>query len=337
MNFKKIFNKDFLNKEFFKKYQRYCYAVVAGIALVLLLIFGTTTNKEPEKKAEGFSTDQEFEIDEYSEVNDLLAAYYEAYATSDIEALKEIATPISENEASYIGVFNQFTDEITNVKVYTMHGPEEDSFFVSACYEIKFVDVETLSPSLDFFYIQKDEEGKYFINNLYSTYNYSHQDEPLDTEVCNAIQQYAAMDCVKNLKAEVQTKYNEAIANDESLSNLIQITLRNEIHLWAESITTAEEEETEDTQQTEVTEQTSEVETQKPEENSEPEAPKEVKVKVTIKKVNVRKSASENGDKLGKAYKDNTYKKLGTEGDWTKIDYDGKTGYIASKYLEEVQ
>ena len=49
---------------------------------------------------------------------------------------------------------------------------------------------------------------------------------------------------------------------------------------------------------------------------------------------NVRSSASTEGDVLGIYYEGSEVTVLGTEGDWTKVNYNGQTGYIFSTLLD---
>ena len=58
--------------------------------------------------------------------------------------------------------------------------------------------------------------------------------------------------------------------------------------------------------------------------------------KVTIKDtVNVRKSASETGDKLGVAYQGEHYELIMKQADgWTKIKFNGQTGFVKSEYIQ---
>lgn len=58
--------------------------------------------------------------------------------------------------------------------------------------------------------------------------------------------------------------------------------------------------------------------------------------KVTIRTtVNIRKSASETGEKLGVAYMGEQYKLLMKQADgWCKIDYNGKTAYVKTEYVK---
>lgn len=58
--------------------------------------------------------------------------------------------------------------------------------------------------------------------------------------------------------------------------------------------------------------------------------------KVTVKEtVNVRKSASTSGDKLGVAYQGETYELIMEQADgWCKIKFNGQTGYVKTEFVE---
>ena len=92
-------------------------------------------------------------------------------------------------------------------------------------------------------------------------------------------------------------------------------------------------------------EETSEDETEKTvEEASEEEAPAEdpssvqTQGKITIKEtVNVRKSASENGERIGTAYQNENYDLIMEQADgWTKILFNGVVGYVKSEFVEKL-
>ena len=77
--------------------------------------------------------------------------------------------------------------------------------------------------------------------------------------------------------------------------------------------------------------------------SQEPESQEPVieRVKVRMNNVNVRKKATTSSDSLGKADKGDIFEvKEKVQGDdgyiWVKIDFNGKTGYIRSDFLNEV-
>ena len=154
------------------------------------------------------------------------------------------------------------------------------------------------------------------------------------------------------LQKEVQTSYNEAVKSDEKLANMVGGTLRNAMEKWRETIVSNTETQTTETesqtQETQTTETKKQEETQKTEETQTTESTekKEDTPKSDSKKstgtvktkdiCNVRKSPSTDGELLGKVDIGVELKKLGTEGDWTKVKFQGETGYVKSEFVKEV-
>ncbi len=52
--------------------------------------------------------------------------------------------------------------------------------------------------------------------------------------------------------------------------------------------------------------------------------------------VSIRKGPSTDAEKVGSAYKGDKFDMLGTEGDWTKIKYNGQTAYIKSEFVSKL-
>ena len=65
------------------------------------------------------ATEEAYQVDANENINALITQYYTAYAAGDVTTLSSIATPISANEQSYIGLFSQYVDEYQNIKCYT--------------------------------------------------------------------------------------------------------------------------------------------------------------------------------------------------------------------------
>ena len=124
-------NKETGNKEtnkiltFIKQNVRYITAGVLFLAMVLILV-KVGSPKQPQNGQNVAATEvaseasddakQEFEVDAHEDVNTLINQYYTAYAAGDTDTLSTIATPLSENEKSYISVFSQYVDAYQNIK-----------------------------------------------------------------------------------------------------------------------------------------------------------------------------------------------------------------------------
>lgn len=346
MDFSKV--KDFFKKETFQKMIDFCkknirYITAGVLFVVLVIVLAQCTNQKNHKDTQNVieteqtestaQTTQDYEVDANPAINELINNYYNAYANGDIATLSTLATPISENEQSYIGVFSQYVEGYQNISCYTKKGADDTSYLVSVYMEMKFVGVDTLAPGLDFFYVRTNPDGSLYIDNLYSQYNYANQENALDANIQSLITQFEQEDDVVALQQDVQAKYESALAADPNLSTMISTTLKDAIASWVTSITTpAEETPQEETQATETPqEETPAEETPQEETPAEPEVTTETVY--TTSKVNVRSAADENSDKLGTAEGGTSFTRTGTEGDWSVIDYNGTTGYIKSEFL----
>lgn len=354
--------------DFFVKYRRYICAAVLFVVIVIVLVKCTGSqepSKETQTKTEAVTETTQYqeigklEKDADTELVTLMENYYAAYASGDTESLESIAQPLSENEKSYITTFSEYYEDYQNIVCYSTKGATDDSYLVSVCYDLKFKDVDTPAPGMDFFYVERDGKGNLIINNVYSAYNFNFLDQDLDANLYALILAYEKSDEVVALQKEVQTNYDEAVKSDEKLANMVGATLRNAMAKWRETIVEDTETENPDTQTTEsqttesqttetqttesqTTETPATEETQKPEETTEKEeepktttSSKNTMVK-TLDICNVRKSPSTDGELLGKVDIGVKLTKLGTEGEWTKIKFQDGTGYVKSEFVKEI-
>ena len=346
MDFSKV--KDFLKKETFQKMIDFCkknirYITAGVLFVVLVIVLAQCTNPKDKKDAQNVieteqtevsgTAAQEYDVDANPAINELINNYYTAYANGDIATLSTLASPISANEQSYIGVFSQYVEGYQNISCYTKKGADDTSYLVSVYMEMKFVGVDTLAPGLDFFYVRTNPDGSLYIDNLYSQYNYANQENALDANIQSLITQFEQEDDVVALQQDVQAKYESALAADPNLSNMISTTLKDAIASWVTSVTTQSTEttETETPQEETPQEETPQEETPQEETPQEPQVTTETVY--TTSKVNVRSAADENSDKLGTAEGGTSFTRTGTDGDWSIIDYNGSTGYIKSEFL----
>lgn len=328
-----------------------------------------------EPSAENFVLDDVFEQDAYEAVDNLIINYFNAFANGDIAALETLAHPITDNEKSYITVCSQYFEGYQNVSCYTKSGLTEGSYLVSTYYELKFYGVETVAPGLEFFYIETDANGNLYINNRYCAYNRERMEQEMDPDIYSIYVLFGQQDDVTALRQNVQAQYEEAMNSDVNLVAMLGTTFPAAINDWKQMVAMQEAAEEGSTQTGEPTVDEEDAAAENPDDNQEAEnagdtagdnpevadadaqagvaetvfsaemkkeyggavGAKTVKVKVISNSVNVRSSADTNSESLGKVKKDETYMRLGTEGDWSLIDYNGRNGYVKSEFLEVVQ
>lgn len=324
---------------FCKDNARYFGAGAVFIAIVLVLAFGTNgTASDKDPMAGAY---QNYAENANEDVDKLIKSYLKSYAAGDVETLKTIATPISDAEVSYIQFYSQYIEKYQKVKVYTKRGVTKDSYLCSVYLQIKFNDIDTPVAGLDFFYVQTNEDGKLYINNVYGSFNQANGEFDMDTEVSALIATFEQQPDVLALQADVQKECNEAMLADEKLNSFVNGTLQQGIAKWAtdykasvaqaaEEAAAAKKAEEEAAKKAEEEAKAAE-EAKKKEEQEKANATK----KIATDKINVRDAASENGNKLGQLEKGQEVTCYAVENGWAKIDYNGTKAYVKADYLND--
>lgn len=266
-------------KDFFIKVKEFCsdnkkYVGVAAVLLCLIILLaGVTANGKKDKKenteateqtqvsVEDFQFETEYTDDKKDEITQLLQNYYTAYVSADLDTLANIAYPMTDNEKSYIGVVSQYYETVSDITVYSKAGLENGSYFVSVENNIKFYGVDTVAPTLDFFYIATDDNGQLYINNVYSNFNRTYAEEELDSGIVSLISKYTSDSDFANLQESVQSKYDEAVNSDANLKEMLETTLTGAIKQWYTTVRVDNSTQTTEQSTEQTTEQSSEQQT----------------------------------------------------------------------------
>lgn len=382
--------KDFFNKETLDNIKQFCTenkkyvgvaAILIGLILILIVVVAgghndrhsdTESGSQEEISVKDFEFEKDYTNDAKDDISTLLADYYKAYVGDDLDTLDKLATPMSDNEKSYIGVVSQYYESVNDITPYTKNGLKKGSYFVSVKNSIKFTGVDTQAPTLDFFYIETGKDGKLFINNVYSNFNRTYCENALDDDIMELISKYTASSEFADLHEDVQKAYEQAVSSDANLKNMLETTLTGAIKQWYTSSGIA------NLKKSDTDTQTTEADTQQAEDASEsgdqqttdanagqnadqqttdanagqttdqnaanqqpaeqPQAPAEYQV-VTKDVVKVRDGASTDAKELGLLKEQVTLTAYGTEGDWTIVSYSAGTNgraYIKTENLQTV-
>lgn len=318
---------------FVKKNVRYFTAGALFVVLVLILArcMGTSPGQKDGTEALTEASTQQgytaYQVDAVTEVNQLITNYYAAYADGNIKELKKYAKPLTKNERSYIRMFSEYVESYQNIKCYTKPGLDDKSYLVSAYIEIKFKDVDTLAPGLDFFYVTTNKDGELYINNRYSQFNLLNKEKELDPQIEALIESFELEDDVVALQQEVQKKFEEVSGSDEKLAQMINGTIKDACAQWAQEIAAAQSTE-QTTEQT--TEQSSETATEQTPQQTEDLA----EIVYTTDIVNIRAQADENGELVTTVPAGTALTRTGnTDNGWSRLDYNNKDCYVKSEYL----
>lgn len=343
---------------FVKEHSRYFALGGLFVVLVLILLFftGEDFNKKRiakinsiEVSGEKYVPEKNFKVDAYPEVNQLIKEYFDAYVVADFTRLDNIVMPLSDMEKSYITMMSQFYEEYQNITCYTKRGLSKDSYIVSACFDIKFINQDTTAPSMLLFYVQTNKDGKLYINNLYSDFNMKYSEQKIDKNVYAALRKYTTQDDYLELYNQIEEDYNQLIKQNNEIYQLTRRFIPGVRQNWEDTVYYVEPvetpEETENSEAPAPSETPSETPAPQPETTPQPETPAPVIEKVKVSSnmnVRVRSGSGTSFSKVGDAYNGDVFVKLGEETGsdgktWIKIQYkESVVGYIRSDFVVAV-
>ena len=310
-------------KEFIvKHYQYFGVGILFIILVVVLLIFSNgkkddVTQVNPVETVSGSTSssaipvpETELQVDAYADVNQLVTDYFNAMSSGDVDKLTAICSELDDMEKIRIKKKAEYTEGYQNFTCYTKPGPVPDSYIVFAYYEMKFKDIDTLAPGLTSLYICKNDAGSLYI-----------YDGELEESVNSYIRSIASQDDVVELLNKVDTKYSEAAAADEKLKAFME-----ELPAILDTAVSTE------LAAMQAAADAAAVSANEPQ--VEETAPVVAEIVIATDSVNIRKSASEEGDKVGKAAKGDSFTRLETmDNGWSKISFDGAEAYIKTEFL----
>lgn len=270
----------------------------------------------------------ELEKNAYPEVNDMLRTYYDAQASGDIEVVSALNTYLNEIEKIRVEELSKYIEEYPVLDVYTKPGLEENTYVAYVYSEVKFNDIDQQLPGMQTYYIGKNENNEFFIND--GTY---------DDSVWNYIKEVTLQDDVVDLNNKVVVEYNEFLASDEELNEFVAYLKEKINEEVGEILAKAEQPEAEEAAQNEAAPALEEAQAQEGQEegqqDGETTAPNVVQMAKATDVVNIRTSDSETADKIDKAQVGQEFKLLEQRGNgWSKVEYNGKEAFIKSDYLE---
>ena len=254
----------------------------------------------------------------------LIATYYNAMATGDEETLRSVCDEISDKDMYRYVELSQYIDYYPTLEIYTKTGPEEGSVIAYVYYKISFVGHEEEVPGYQALYICTNDQGGLYIKRGENS-----------EEVNEYIKTVSTQDDVVEFNNKITVEYNELMVEhpevlqyiselDSQVSIAVGEKLADQVAGETQAAETGTEEGSTDGQDT----QTENGEQQEAEE----QGPQYVTTTTTV---NVRSSDSEQADKLGKVSGGTKLQVLEQRPNgWTKVDYEGKEGYIKTEFLQ---
>ncbi|MCD8096498.1 MAG: SH3 domain-containing protein [Lachnospiraceae bacterium] len=328
-----------LNKEeILKLLQKYrLYIAALAVLLVVIIVLAVScgsgdaqesisgeTSQETEDTAEGEAEEGEAEetevenvltLNEHASIITLVKTYMDCIVDGDVDTLALIVDELSDEDSAEIEKNDRAYESYSNLVCYTMNGLEEDAYIAFICYDMKIDGVETLAPGIICLsLLPQDEYGDRLIQ-------YSSVDDDADLQVY--VEELEQDEDVQALYADVQARYEEALESDSTLAQFMQSALE----------LASDESEEESAEESEETADASEETADKAVDTG--EATAENRTTRVTDTVNVRSEASTDSSRVAVAYQGESVTVVESyENGWSKIEYNGQTGYVMSEYLE---
>ena len=328
-------------RELLEKYKYYVIGAAVVLVVIIALVAGgrktETVPEEPQETQEAADQQEqeeepnELEENSHSSIERLVSKYLDCIVNGDVDALESIVDELSDADKEEVKKLDKAYESYSDLKCYTKKGPDEDSYIVFVCCDMKIAGVETLAPYISCLYIgPKDESG-----NRYIRYNNVEEDQTLQAYV----QELEQDPEVKALYDGVNARYQEALNSDTTLAEFVQ----NATGKANENTETAEEEapaadeaaEQEDAQEETGEEPAAEEQNEEQAEEEAPTAEAQNRETRVTESVNIRSEASTDSDRIALAYQGDVITQIESyDNGWSKVEYKGETGYVKTEFLE---
>ena len=328
-------------RELLEKYKYYVIGAAVVLVVIIALVAGgrktETVPEEPQETQEAADQQEqeeepnELEENSHSSIERLVSKYLDCIVNGDVDALESIVDELSDADKEEVKKLDKAYESYSDLKCYTKKGPDEDSYIVFVCCDMKIAGVETLAPYISCLYIgPKDESG-----NRYIRYNNVEEDQTLQAYV----QELEQDPEVKALYDDVNARYQEALNNDPTLAEFVQNATgkANENTEAAEEEAPAADEaaEQEDAQEETGEEPAAEEQNEEPAEEEAPAAEAQNRETRVTESVNIRSEASTDSDRIALAYQGDAITQIESyDNGWSKVEYKGETGYVKTEFLE---
>ncbi len=257
----------------------------------------------------------------------LVATYYNAKATGDVDTIKNICSSVDEIEEIRILEFSKYIESYPSIKIYVKPGLEPNTYMAYAHSYLTFYGYPDQVPGFQAFYIVIDENGNYYFNT-----------GEISDDILQYIQTVNEQDDVVELINNINVEYYELLLQSKELA-IYMDEVTSEVSRRTGELLAAQVTETEGSENP--------VSTDNPEAGTVPtegETPSEeqtppvqtgpIYAKATTT-VNLRQSDSEQAEKIGKvpgSTKLEVIEQLANG--WSKVKFEDKEGFIKSEYLQ---
>ena len=146
-----------------------------------------------------------------ADVTALITSYYQALGEKDIATLKTLEDDFTPSDESKVTNLKDYIEGYEVGDVYTKKGMTDDSYVVYACFSYICQGVETKAPALTQFYVYKNSEGNWVINN----------GALQDSEISAYMEKQLSDSDVSAFVTKVKNELDQAQQSDPSLAEFL--------------------------------------------------------------------------------------------------------------------
>lgn len=158
------------------------------------------------KEEAGVEENSDLQSNTEKEIDQLIATYLNCMLTCDLQTLAKVVTDVENVDVEKMQAKQKLIEEYQNIECYTVDGMKKGEYLVYVYSESKFTGIDTAAPGLERYYVVTDTAG-----NLKIEFGLIKQ------EVQDFINETDESDDVQKIINRVNTKLEEAIANDSKL------------------------------------------------------------------------------------------------------------------------
>ena len=300
-------------RDFIGRHKKVVMPVFLLICVLITVGLAFTLRRHAKEKAqesaaaatteETAAEDVELEENAHEDVNALFQNYYRAVSEGDVDTIQSISADLSDEEKIRIQELSGYIDSYTTVDVYTKTGPVDGSYVAYVYTKLKLKDHDWEIPGLQTMYVCTREDGSLYINN----------DETQPKSVSEYIQLVSVQDDVVDLNNQTSAEYNDLLASDADLADYLdQIASTIDISVGQQLAALNESRNQTD-------------------ENT-------AYLKAKSDGINIRKSASADGTRIGSAAAGDEFQLVEELDDgWSEIIFNGQSAYVKSEYFDKIE
>lgn len=283
----------------------------------------TSEEQSQSTESEPIPEDVPLTVNEDPELDALINAYYTARGNGDEAGMISAMDEISENDLLYYVELAKYIDHYAGLEIYCKQGLEEGTVIAYVYYKMGIVNFEEV-PGYEAFYICRDENNALYIKDQS---NFTKEEKEYIIAVNSQVDVVEFNNRV-TVECTQVTSANAELAEYVSLLDSRVRTTVGEI-LAARNMGEGTGQEGESGE-----EEGGNAGTEQPA-GTEPPADAGPQYATATTTVNVRRSDSEQADKLGKVSRGTRLQVQEVQlNGWTRVVFEGKDGYIKSQYLQ---